>query len=123
MVARAALESVVAAQVTTDATPQIDDLITEVEKQAVALVKQITPAEVAAVEAALPTPKAAWKRHLVSIVERSVSTFAFAFLGLMTVTSMSDPTALKAAAVAGGFSVAVYLRGVAGTYLSNSQDA
>jgi hypothetical protein len=64
-----------------------------------------------------------FKKHLVGVTERSVSTFAFAFLGLITVTNLSDPAALKAAAVSGCLSVGVYLRGVAGDYLANTSDA
>ena len=60
------------------------------------------------------------KKHIISILERSVSTFLFAFLGLITATSLSDPTALKAAAIAGALSVAAYLKTVAGAYLGST---
>jgi hypothetical protein len=86
--------------------------------------ERLVPAsEAPVVEVLAPARRSSWKVHLVSVVERSVSTFAFSFLGLITATNMSDPTAMKAAALAGGFSVAVYLRVVAGSYLASTPDA
>jgi hypothetical protein len=81
-------------------------------------VQYFAPAPVAA-----PVKRSTWKTHLVSITERSVSTFLFSFLGLVTATNLSDPTALKAAGIAGGLSVAAYLRNVAGTYVASTPDA
>jgi hypothetical protein len=73
-------------------------------------------------EPVAPVKSNAWKKHLVAIVDRCTAVFLYSFLGLVTATNMSDPTALKAAGIAGGLSVAAYLRGVAGVYVASTPE-
>jgi uncharacterized membrane protein (GlpM family) len=57
------------------------------------------------------------KRHLVNVGERAGATFAQAFLAALTVGSFTDVSAVRLAAVAGGYSVAKYLLVLANSYL------
>lgn len=62
------------------------------------------------------------KKHIISLTERVSATFLFSFIGfvLATGTNNLDATALKAAAIAGGLSVAKYVYAVTAQYLKST---
>lgn len=60
------------------------------------------------------------KKHLVNVAERAGATFAQAFLAALTVGSFTDLSAVRLAAVAGGYSVAKYLLVLANQFLNAS---
>lgn len=62
-------------------------------------------------------------KYIISLTERVSATFLFTFLGIISVSSLTDIKALEAAAVAGGLSVAKYLYTVTGAYLASTSAA
>lgn len=59
------------------------------------------------------------KKHIIAFVERVGSTFLFAFLGIVLAAGSGiDLLSFKAAAIAGGLSVAKYLYTLAAAYLA-----
>lgn len=65
-----------------------------------------------------------WKAQVVDVAERSLATFAQAFLAIEVAdqSGVTQISALKVAAVAGAFAVGKYLLIVASTWLKNNPD-
>jgi hypothetical protein len=59
------------------------------------------------------------KHKLIDFTERVGATFVFTFLALATTTSLSDPTQLKAAAIAGALSAGKYVAVAANKFLAS----
>jgi len=62
------------------------------------------------------------KNHIISLAERVSATFLFSFIGVVLAfgTNNIDTQALKAAAIAGGLSVAKYIYAVTASYLKST---
>lgn len=65
----------------------------------------------------------AWKQKLVDLAERTIATFAQSFVAVVLVDGgLSDLTAVKTGAVAGGLAVLKYAGNFASTWLKNNPE-